>query len=203
MKPLYISYYTPDYKTRAMALIRSLRRHDLEYEVVPMEEKGSWQKDSQHKPRFIWDMMTRHYDKVREIGRPLVWIDADAEVLAYPQAFEHVEADLMVCEFRNEYMNKTELLSGTVYFKNNVRSHRLVDAWIEECNAAPQLWDQKALQRAIGHFADDGLRIAWLPVSYCYIFDTHKRQFPDINPIICHYQESRAAKTRKPYNPNP
>ena len=201
MKPLFISYYTPDYKARALALMRSLRRHGLDFEVEPIEEKGSWQADSQFKAKFIWEKMAQHYDHTLCKGRPLVWIDADAEVLLYPAAFEHVEADLMVCEFKNDGMNKIELLSGTVYFKNNVRSHRVVDAWIEECNANPKMWDQKTLRRALDRFTEDGLRVAWLPVSYCYIYDTHKQLYPEMEPVICHYQESRQAKTRKPYNP--
>lgn len=194
--PLYVSYYTPDYATRARTLVRSLNRFDLDYVVEPIAEQGTWQKDSQYKPRFIWDQMVKHFDKELGIGRPIVWIDADAEVKLRPSAFEHIEADVMACEFKNDGMNKIELLSGTVYFKNNVRSQRVVDAWIEECSANPTLWDQKCLRKAIDRFPD--LKIGWLPVTYCFIFDTHRHLFPDAEPVILHWQESRAARTRKP-----
>lgn len=197
--PLFVSYFTPDYRNRANALIRSLRKQGLEFEIEAIEEKGSWQKDSQYKAKFIWDKLTRHFDKVLNTGRPIVWIDADAEVLSYPYAFEHTECDIAVCEFKHPDRDLTELLSGTIYFRNNIKTHKLVDRWIEICNENPQMWDQRALRKALNAFADDGLRITFLPVSYTYIFDTHRKLFPDVEPIIVHYQESRQAKTRKPY----
>ena len=75
-------------------------------------------------------------DNARACFRSAQFIDADAEILAHPAAFEHVEADVMVCEFKHPEIDRTELLSGTVYFRNNLRSHRVVDAWIEECARA-------------------------------------------------------------------
>ncbi len=199
MKPLVVSYFTPDYRAKANALMRSLRKLGIEFQVEPIEELGTWQKDSQFKAKFIWKKLTENFDKVLGTGRPIIWTDADSEVLSYPYAFEHTECDIAVCEFKHTNRDVTELLSGTIYFRNNEKSHRVVDKWIEVCNENPSLWDQRCLRKALNFFADDGLRITYLPVSYCFIFDTHRKMFPDVDPIIVHYQESRQAKTRKPY----
>lgn len=198
MKPLFVSYYTPDYKERARALLRSMRKLDLDFDVRPIEEKGSWQKDSQYKAKFMWDMLIENFDRNKGVGRPLVWVDADAEILNYPAQFFRGGTDFAAVEWRHPNIDKTELLSGTLYFANNVKCHRLVDAWVEECIAKPDDWDQRCLRRALNRFADDGLKITFLPVTYCFIFDIHRQIYPQVDPIICHYQASREAKLRKP-----
>lgn len=196
--PLFVSYYTPDYAKRAKVLLRSLNSFGLEYDVREIPERGSWQKDSQFKAKFVWDRLVENFDRTSEKGRPIVWLDADAEVLQRPVYFFNSEADIGVCEYKHPQRDISEVLSGTIYFRNAVKTHRVVDAWIEECNANPDLWDQKCLRKALNRYADDGLRMEWLPISYCFIFDTHRKIFPETDPVIVHYQESRQAKMRKP-----
>jgi Nucleotide-diphospho-sugar transferase len=197
--PLFISCYTPDYETRAKSLMRSLRRCKLDFEVEPIAELGSWQKNSQFKSKFIWKKLTEHFDRNLGIGQPIVWIDADAEILSYPVEFDHLESDIGVCEFKHTGRDLTEMLSGTIYFKNNLMSHRVVDKWIETCGENPEKWDQKCLRIAVDHFATQGLRVTFLPITYCFIHDTHKEMFPEAEPVIVHFQESRQARIRKPY----
>jgi hypothetical protein len=190
--PLYVSYYTPDYAARAAVLVRSLRKFELDFAVVPIDELGSWQKNTHFKPQFVWNQL------VANPGRPVVWVDADAELLQYPHAFDHGElGDIGVCEYKHKFVDRTELLSGTVYFKNTAASLRLVDRWLINCRENPELWDQRCLRMALNLLEKD-LAVTWLPLSYCFVFDNGRRDYPEIEPIIQHYQESRAAKMRKP-----
>ncbi len=194
MKPLWVSFFTPDYGLVAAGMKASLEKHDLDHCIKPMPDTGSWVKNCAKKPRFIWDMMVANPE------RPIIWIDADAVVQRPPLLLEslgseHFPWDVSVCKYTWSARRITEVLSGTVYFRNNVRSLKLVDRWITECEMNPEVWDQRALEIALTQVKD--LRIHFMPVEYCFIFDFHRDEHPDAEPAIVHYQKSRQTRRKR------
>lgn len=188
-RPLYVSFYTEDYTKCATNLMSSLKEFKLPHEVKKVPDLGSWQRNTQYKPKFLWEKLTRN------AGRPIVWVDADAQINDNPILFDTITEDVGVCRVRRPGAETYEILSGTLYFKNTAPSQKLVDAWIETCAENLEHWDQTCLGLALERVTP--LTVRWLPVSYCYIYDTHKEQFPDVAPVIEHFQYSRQTRGKR------
>lgn len=125
----------------------------------------------------------------------MVYVDCDAEFLAYPDLFDCVEGDVAVHLFdrpknypRNPRAAGSEVLSGTIFLRNNEKVVEIVKAWECECQSHPKVWDQKSLEKVLnGKFTE-------LPGEYCKIFD---RMHYIKKPVIIHYQNSRIVRRMK------
>ena len=182
---IIVSYYTEEYKEVAMRLKASLERFGLDHDLQYVESYGSWQKNTGYKPKFIRAMMAKHP------GEKIVWIDADAVVNAPPVLFYRLNCDVAVHRYTRFSRGVGEVLSGTVFFGPDAAF--VVDAWILEQEANPEIWDQKNLARALNAVK---CTVKNLPPEYCYIFDLSKRHYPGVVPVIEHFQASRQFKER-------
>lgn len=194
---LYVSFYTPDYADRAANLIQSLKAFDLDFEVSARPDTGRWVENCAMKPRFIFEMMERYP------GRPIVWTDADSVLRTDPLMFESQlrnslwpTYDAAVCEYQWRNGGK-ETLSGTLYFAPNAGAKHLVDMWCALQTVDVNIMDQRVLERAVRHARTDGVRVADLPVEYCFIYDFHRQEWPDKKPVFEHFQHSRKTKEVK------
>lgn len=171
-QPIYVSFYTPEYKSYADNLEASLRRFGLKYEIRQIQSLGKWEKNCNFKPVFIAEMMEKY-------NSPIVWLDADATVESYPTLFDNTLSDIAV-HFRNGH----ELLSGTVFFNHTTKSKDLIRMWCNESMKKPNELDQDLLRYAMSCW--DG-KVKRLPDRYCNIFDLMNIA----NPVITHWQASR------------
>ena len=193
---LYTSFFTKDYWKPAAALIQSLREHSLDNEVAAMPDTGRWIWNCALKPKFIGDMMARHPD------RPLVWTDADSIVRQCPTVFEGgalrggAAPDAAVCEYK-WLKGCKETFSGTMWFAPTPGARRLVEIWVALQARDTEVMDQHVLAKAVELARAEGVRVALLPVAYCYIFDFHKQEHPDIKPVFEHFQHSRIRKEQE------
>lgn len=180
MSCIYISCYTENtpYQKEVNNLIKSLNRFGLRHHINGYKHQGSWEKNCQYKAVYILEALKRFRSNV-------VWLDADAVVEQQPGLFNELDCDLAYhyLEHRNE------LLSGTLFFRNNKHVKALVERWIE-LNRKNTEWDQKNLQRVLER--DNTLTRKILPAEYCKIFDNKKQ--PAKSPVIVHYQASRRYK---------
>ena len=185
--PLIISYYTENtvYKDIAKRLKSSLDNFSLKYDIQPVSDMGSWQKNTYYKAIFIRQMMDKHPD------RDLLWLDADAIVWRFPEIFRGLESDIAFYSYG--WRGQKYLCSGTLYIKNNDKMKSLVSAWIEE----NQNWintskfEQKVLQELLQQEKwKSTISVFDLPEKYCYIEGLmfHGR------PVIEHFQASRRYK---------
>lgn len=190
MSFVVVGYYTTGtlYEQEAGRMIKSLRQHEVPYYIEPIENLGDWYKNTQFKPKFLRQMLDKFKPK------SIVYVDVDAEFLAYPALFDeldarpdvHVGAHLLDHVKRGRPHAAFELLSGTLFFKNDDHSRTIIDRWAEKCTDAGTLWDQIALSAVLR-----GLPYYVLPEEYCTIFD----YMSDVtDPVIRHYQASRRAK---------
>ena len=87
--PLVISYYTKNtpYEKEVDYLVNACKKFGLEYLIEGIEDKGSWETNCSFKPYFI-------RDKMKELQRPLIWVDADAVFLKPMQKEDFMQADL-------------------------------------------------------------------------------------------------------------
>lgn len=192
---LYVSFFTPDYIEPASRLVQSLHKYDLDYEVQKTFDSGQWITNCAYKPQFVREQLAR------SPGRPVVWTDADSEVMCKPLLFELEvtpleKCDAAVCEFtwaRPSFVKK-ETLSGTAFFAPTPAAARLVDIWCALQTVSPKEMDQRTLAKAVELARVEGVVVAVLPVEYCFIFDLHQREYPSKQAVFQHYQHSRVRK---------
>jgi hypothetical protein len=194
--PLFIGFYTPEYKEEAEGLIESLEKFNLPFEVQARMSAGSWWMNTQLKAEVILDALQGNPK------RPLVYVDCDARVRQSPTLFRTLGQR---CNFSAHYKpdhrlnlfpNGKELLSGTLFFDGSKICHTLVKQWIKENQAraaAPrtdwtQLMDQRTLQAVLEGPIGDKLTFLDLPPTYVQIFDTMRAAG---DPVIEHMQASR------------
>jgi hypothetical protein len=175
---VFINAYTPKYKPLALKLIKSLNNLGLKHDVVEYESMGSWVQNCLYKAEFI-------ASKQREHGK-VVWLDADCLVLKTPSLFDTIEEDIAYHLFKNK-----ELLSGTLFFNDTDNARKLIDAWVRKNTEKKNTWDQKNLQEVVRELKPSHYL---LPPEYCFIFDSSKKHYGALDPVIEHYQASRKFK---------
>jgi len=185
---IVVGYYTIDtlYEKEAEVLRRSLVRHDVPHRIVGVPNQGSWALNTSYKPQFIEEMMEQYPELC------IVYVDVDAEFLAYPTFFGIFSGDIGVYEFPwTEYRlddTRKELLSGTLFFRNTEKVVEQVRRWGARCHQKPKTWDQIHLAEVLENNYD------LLPPEYCKIFD--KMDWCK-DPVIVHYQASRRVRNRR------
>lgn len=179
-KFIVISFFTLDtgYEEEVKNLIASCQKFGLSYYVEGIKSLGSWQANTHFKARFIRKMLD-HLDC------SVVFLDADAVVQQYPCLFADMTED-----FGAYFKQKDNLLSGTLYFKNNVQCKDLLDAWTVANRNNSSSWEQQVLSDIIPAWKDR-ISIKRLPATYCQIFDLMKNAG---DPVIEHFQASRRFK---------
>lgn len=186
MIPIYVSFFTTDYADEAKGLIDSLDALGLEHDVRLIASRGNWVQNCSMKCDVI-------YDALDEFARPVVWVDADARIVAKPTLF-----DTMDCDFAAHWFRDTELLSGTAFFNHTHNAFNLLSNWSRFSRSHPGEWDQRTLQAAVD--ATPGLKIERLPCEYTWICepgatrDISEAHYGKREPVIVHRQASRRKK---------
>jgi len=189
MKFIVVAYYTKNtiYEAMVEKFIESVKRHNVPHYVQAIENKGDWYKNTNYKPTFLKGMLLKYP------GFSIVYVDIDAEFLKYPVLFETFDYDIGVHVFDRSCYSKShqgfEVLSGTIFLRNNMKVYELVERWERECRANPKKWDQRSLEAVLE--GDYGV----LPGEYCKIFDRWSDVITD--PVIVHYQASREVRRNK------
>lgn len=172
-----VSYYTPAYELDASRLVTSLVKFKLRHDVTAIETLGSWSANTGHKAAFMQQQRERHTG-------PIVWLDADAEVVKYPLAFDVLDG----CDIAVHFRRDNELLSGTLYVGDTPKAREVLAAWVRRCEQFPSEWDQRNLQAALGMVP--GVNLHKLPAAYTCIFDADD-MLEQGEPVILHHQASR------------
>lgn len=184
--PIIISYYTrgTPYEKEAEQLRLSAEKFGFEYRIEGIEPFGKWHEHTCYKPTFI-------LQKMEELKRPVVWIDADAEIVQKPSFPFHCDMALRICD---EYPadHPSYLYAGTLFFNYTVSALELVKDWSLACQKAMQenvfTVDQQMLGRQL---LKSKAIIYQLPIGYTAIFE---EEIPLSELYIVHYQASRLYK---------
>jgi len=192
---MFVAYYTKStaYQDEAKKLIQSLRNLNLNYDVVGVPGLGSWQANTRFKAKFMQQMLIKHK------GMDLVYVDVDAIVHSVPLQFKDYVGDIGI-RFQDFKWKKNECLSGTIYMANNEKTMKVCKEWeqlnIKESNNSKNLeqWNLGAvIQKLKGPLK---LEVINLPPEYTFIFDTMKKMYPSVKPVIEHFQASRRNKNK-------
>ncbi len=200
---MLVTYYTPEYEDVFFRCLKSsLDVLKSLYYIEKIPDLGGWKENTDYKPEFILKSLNM-------FSSDIVITDVDSQLNEYPVLFDNIpkEYDIAVHTMdwflhygRPTDVGKSELLSGTLYLRNNTRVKKLVKLWIEKSKY--HSWEQQALQEAIKEMGEL-IKVYDLPREYCYITSTPKRinngkvAVPIKNPIIEHYQVSRKLKVKR------
>lgn len=193
------SFYTLDSPYESVInqyLLPSLRKlthgqREIRYVIKPAKNYHNWTDNVAQKPLIISEILNE-IDK----DECLVMVDADATVMKYPELFdtipEPVDVAAHLLSWRQWYGHETEhyeLLSGTMFFRNNQKVLNLCQDWYEQA-VQTQEWEQTVLQRIL---VNHPINFYELPLSYCFIKSRPGGLPPLVNEerIILHHQVSR------------
>jgi len=187
--PIFVSYATPKYRKAMEGLVASLENLCLDFLAAHLPSLGSWRLDCLRKIDFLSRMLKAH-------DRPVVWIDADAKILDYPEMLFHVASDLAYSKWESPGGSVTMHLTGTIYLSNTSESRAFLDHWASMAGKDVPC-DMTAFIRAVNTMKVSQFH---LPVEYCWIENYHDRFYGnEKKPIILHYRHSRLH--RKGENP--
>lgn len=194
----FISFYTENtpYEKEADELRKNLLSFGFSADhVCPKTNLSNWHKNCCHKPYFI-------DEKLKELDKPVVWIDADARIIRQPILFEKLaNSDV---EFSVHFRDNIELLSGTMFLRPTDKVMKLIYYWkyllrkdYESPPGSPQYWkglEQSALQYLVTEkYSTFKIKGYPLPKGYVHIDDL--QWWSDSkNPVIVHGQASRRYK---------
>lgn len=186
---------TPYQELANRLLIPSCKKFNLPYYIEAIENSGSWMKNVAQKPKVILNAMEKYP------SMNIISLDVDAEFLQFPQLFleipEEYDLSLHYLNWNEWYKNGSdvkELLSGTIFLRNNDKVKKLVNDWYDLALKF-NIWEQKCLAEIIDNNKE--VNIYPLPLSYIYIKTMPDGKEPLVKidkPIILHYQASRVAK---------
>ena len=175
----------------------SLIKHNLRKEtlVTVIQNEGSWMKNVANKPRLVVEMLNQCDE-----GECLVILDADATIEKYPLLFDTIQGYCEIAfhtlSWRQWYgydSDTTELLSGTMFFRNTSAIKKLCKEWFDYARTK-NVWEQKALEAILGdHYEFCTYK---LPIEYCYMKSRPGGLEPLVkcDPVILHHQASRELK---------
>jgi len=190
---MIVGYYTIDtpYQEEAKKLIQSCNNLNLNYDIIGVPNLGSWQSNTRFKAQFMLDMLDKHKDK------RLLYVDCDAIINSQPILFNNYSCDIAV-RYQDFSWRKNECLSGTIYMENNDKTRKVCRLWLERNESEgkdAKTFEQWNLGAIIEEMKiSDNLIVNNLSPEYCYIFDSMKKIYPNVRPIVEHFQKSRLYK---------
>jgi len=194
------AYYTPNYQSVAEDyLLQSIPKLAFPYHVCQVDSKINWFGNILFKPTFILECLLTFPTT------NIVYNDVDSIINCYPSLFDNIQEDLGLyyLDYKEHYgrNGKTELLSGTMFFKNCPKVIELVKIWKTKCDQSYRrngCTEQYILNEMLKDNKD--ITVFNLPRTYCYINSLpngNKPFIPLINPVIEHFQESRKHRGNK------
>ena len=191
---MVVGYYTVNtpYEEEAKTLLQSLKKLSINHDISGVNTLGNWQANTRFKASFMLDML------IKWPNHRLLYVDVDAVVHKLPDLFENYYCDIAV-RWQDFKWRKNECLSGTIYMENNERTKRICELWrdinIAEGNQSSRM-EQWNLDTVINQLKSEDPQFTYknLPPEYTMIFDSMRGMYPNIVPIIEHFQASRRFK---------
>ena len=176
-----ISFYTEDtpYVDLAHEFRESAEAVGLDPLVYRIRNEGNWAANCNRKASIIYQAYQQFPDD------RILYVDIDATFESYPVEIENYGEEFDIGFHR---LRDTELLSGTLVFDHTFKSCLLLRKWIHATVHSEGVWDQKILNNVV---KANSIKIYHLSAAHCYIYDTSRRYYPQVTPVIIHHQASR------------
>lgn len=192
---IIVGYYTVNtpYEKEAEGLINSCKKLNLAFDIPGVPTFGSWQSNTRFKAKFMLDMLNKYP------GKKILYVDCDAVIHSDPVLFINYDYDIGI-RYQDFSWRKNECLSGTILMRSNDKTIALCKRWMEINDAEGpgaktlEQWNlDKAIQEGVASY---GLSLNNIPPEYTFIFDSMRRMYPGLKPIIEHFQASRRFRNK-------
>tara|TARA_B100001094_G_C18193030_1_gene808586 strand:+ start:1811 stop:2530 length:720 start_codon:yes stop_codon:yes gene_type:complete len=192
MKPIVISFYSDiegkDYYSRnAKRLMKELDDFDIEYDIQEKESLGDYRSNCLSKPKYI-------LDKMKELNRPVIWLDIDSRVHRKLKAFDSLQSgvDVVFSSSTKEQLDEVSqteqaafvsdefklkmLINGMkaspLYFGNTQRSIDFLNSWCNETESMnssqdPRFDHEPLFPLFMKWLQLEGIRIQCVGTDYC------------------------------------
>lgn len=191
----FVSSGSPYEFELTQCLLPSLERLKIPHYIEVIENQGSWLKNVAQKPKVVYNAMEKNPSK------NIVVLDSDSRILQYPVLFDNIPEEFdIACHYLdwnswyNNGSNIKELLSGTLWIRNNEKMKKIVLEWYNS-SCEDFMWEQKCLAKVLEKHPE--IKIFELPLSYVYIASLPNGEKPIVKidfPHIIHFQKSRKYK---------
>jgi len=192
----YYTFDTPYAQVVHECLFPSIQKLECEmkYSIRGVKNLGSWQKNTSYKAEFL-------RNEIDIQNKNLVFVDCDAEILGYLQLFEEIPEQFNIAAhfldkgkwYQKGHLDR-ELLTGTLFLRNNDETRVMLDEWVARCKKSTE-WEQKILQKIV---EERNIDMYELPIEYCWLKTLPSGDNPYIQPsgdiMIQHNQVSRKFK---------
>lgn len=162
-KPLVVSYYTKNtpYEQHKSVLVDSCKKHNIDYDIVGIDDQGLWSKNCCYKPKLL-------REKLQEHKRPLIWTDIDSIFLQKPLFFDTCQEDFAIYTNKKyDITDKRRVFAGTFFMRPTEAVDRLLEQWEQECikqlKKDSQTWDQACLRDVL---LQSSVKQGDLPLEY-------------------------------------
>jgi len=184
-KFIVIGFYTKNtpYEEEIKIMANSCKKFNIEVKIHEYPSLNEWEHNLWIKPVFIMNMMYLHPNV------DLLYLDSDAVICEYPILFDNFQYD-MGCHLKDG----KELLSGTIFLKNNNNTRCFVSNWhgMYLTFDGQFLAEQTALEYMVkNNLNKHNMSFFNLPATYAQIFDSMAHNG---KPIIQQNQASRRFK---------
>jgi len=184
-----VAYATKNsiYEKSLALLIAAAEKLGVQSYFELISDKGGWEKNTEYKPYFVKDCMTKFPDC------NIAYTDADSMIHAYPILFDSTQSQALIRK-QDFPWRKNEFLSGTFFLKNCEQCANAVNIWINKVAAGktvrskPETWEQFHLGRALSEAC---VNYEQLPHDYIYYDHIERVEGKVEKPVITHMQYSR------------
>ena len=193
---IFISFYTAGIYEEVLNqyLLPSIKKWNLKHLIYKAPNLKDWNLNTRYKAQVILNTLSNHNEDV-------CCLDADATIEKYPSLLFEIpdEYDLAFhyldwfYHWRNQKgQGKKELLTGTLFVRNNENTRKLISNWTV-WNKKDMDWEQRVLERLISE--NEEIKVYELPVEYCVV-PKQDNSIPSYigEPVILHHQFSRKVK---------
>jgi len=187
---------TPYEEVYKKYFLASCKKLNLDTTAYPIQSKHTWLKNTSLKPTVILNALnSENFD--------VIFLDADAEILKYPELFDEIPQNIDIAyhelswkEWYGYDKETKEILSGTLFIRNNQKMRNFCEEWKNEAEKSNE-WEQKILQQLLRRNSLE-INSYLLPIEYCYIVSRPGGLKPLINcePVILHHQVSRILRKK-------
>jgi len=193
------AFYTHEYEDEVLVLAESVKKYGYKGYFKKYSSFGKWELNVGIKPAFILHCLEKFTNS------NILYIDADAVICGKLELFENIDEYYDIGIFftknypaysksRKSYWSDP-VLTGTIFFNNNEKSIRFLQAWVKKQESNVFQTDQKSFCLAME--AEKDIIFLELPIEYVKIFDIEKRGVLCSDPVITHFMSSRILEKKK------
>ena len=195
---MIVSFHTGQepYVSYARRLADSCDKFNLDCQIDTLADRGTWVENVALRGQYMQTCM-------RRFDYPLLWVDADAQIVEEPELLYGTDADFAIHAVKRQWewkpigrkpmslpaswpreLEPRWFLPGTMFINRTEAGRELLDLWAERATARPRDYQPRLLQKVWCELPS--LETMWLPQGYCKIVGFRWHEGEPTTTVISH-----------------